>query len=123
MKAPLRPLVLKVHHRRPLLVPRVGEGTTSAPSGGTATSPGAAEDGVTSEVPMHLGGSSTVEVDPLPVAPLAQSKGNQVGVATAEPSTALQSEEAGSSSVAVPAPSALPAGRPRVLDDGPEADG
>ena len=61
-------------------------------------------------------------VVPLPVDPLAQPKRDQARVAALEPPTALQSEEASSSSKAMPAPFAQPVERPRVLNDGPKVD-
>lgn len=76
-KAPLCPLALKVR-RHPLLAPRVGMGATVVPSGGTAVSLGATRDGVAGEASVHLGGSSTIEADPLPMDPLAQSEGGRL---------------------------------------------
>ena len=99
-RVPLRPLTLKVCHC-PLLVSQVGEGVVAAPSGGTATSLGAARDGVTDGTPVRLGGPSTVEADPLPMDPLPPQEGGQAGATIPEPPTSLLSEEVGSTSVAM----------------------
>lgn len=71
---------------------------------------------------MHLGGSSTVKADTLPVDPLAQPEGDRVGATVSEPLPVLQSEEASSSSTTMSAPSTLPVGRLHMLNDGPKAD-
>jgi hypothetical protein len=62
-----------------------------------AADQGTTRDKNTDRSPVHLGGSSTVEANPIPVDPLAQPKGDRVGVIIFESPLGLQSEKAGSS--------------------------
>lgn len=104
---PLRPLVLKVHHR-PLLVPQLREvlrkdATVEAP---------------VVETPTHLVGPSVMGVGSLPF----KVEVDQVEAAIPDLPLASRCEEAGSLMVAVLAPLVPLAGGPHMLNDSLKAD-